>query len=330
MLSHILIRVMCYSMFCMCTYCPTMSQIRCTCLDSGSSLITFSSVLRAHSHLTWLETLQRISNGSSISQEAFRRAFKILGGYLYMKQLLVLSHTPQKISLNCKEAYKIPPVQEMASSVIVTSCFCSVRDIPYRLYVLVGLFIGSQDQVLNTSSKIWSDFSTHPPLKICRGEHPLGILALMRFVDRFSYSWLHTRLHDPGICSSTKSTLLHAVAQCKMLLFCAKTVMIVLPSLNCPAYLAGNMNLIAGLLQISAGRYQNCFAYRDTLPTYHDIVTKITNGYSKCKAHTAPKKWKQRVQSSYVNVYSGQCQSREPAPFHSAAPIAFSILACRH
>ena len=38
---------------------------------------------------------------------------------------------------------------------------------------------------------------------------------------------------------------------------------------------------------------------------YHDIVTKITNGHSKCKAHTATNQWKQRVQSSYVNVYSG-------------------------
>ena len=55
-----------------------------------------------------------------------------------------------------------------------------------------------------------------------------------------------------------------------------------------------------------AGRYQICFAYRDTLPTYHDIVTKITNGHSKRKAHTAPNKWKQRVQFSYVNAYSGQ------------------------
>jgi len=57
--------------------------------------------------------------------------------------------------------------------------------------------------------------------------------------------------------------------------------------------------------QVVLGDTRELLAYRNTLPTYHDIVTKITNGHSKRKAHTAPKKWKQRVQSSYVNVYSG-------------------------
>ena len=75
--------------------------------------------------------------------------------------------------------------------------------------------------------------------------------------------------------------------------------------------LGGRQSVASGLtlldrLSVSAGRYQNCFAYCDTLPTYHDIVTKITNGHLKRKAHTAPKKWKQRVQSNYVNICSGQ------------------------
>jgi len=56
---------------------------------------------------------------------------------------------------------------------------------------------------------------------------------------------------DPGICSSTESALLWAVAQCKInaVILC-KTVMIVLSNLNYLAYLAGNINPIAELLQM--------------------------------------------------------------------------------